>query len=78
MWVLRALGLSRVTMIGGLDLFLEPGGRPRGRRVVVGVPPELVVATVSGGESLESAERSSSELGLCREMEGGGGPCCRR
>lgn len=45
----RALGVSRVTTIGGLGLFLDPGGLPRGRRPpeVVGVPPELVVAKAS-------------------------------
>lgn len=59
-----------MTMIGGLGLFFEPGGRPRGRRLVEGVPPELVVAAVSwsfsGGESLESAEGSISEVGFVR------------
>ncbi|KAG5089726.1 hypothetical protein JHK86_002338 [Glycine max] len=32
MWARRALALSRVMMTGGLGLFLEPAGRPRGRR----------------------------------------------
>lgn len=49
----RALGVSRVTMIGGLGLFLEPAGRPLGRRVGPPLPlppppspppPELVAA----------------------------------
>ncbi|URE25671.1 hypothetical protein MUK42_07013 [Musa troglodytarum] len=31
-WEWRELGLSRVTITGGFGLFLEPGGRPRGRR----------------------------------------------
>lgn len=32
-WDLRALALSRVIMMGGLGLFLDPAGRPRGRLV---------------------------------------------
>lgn len=36
--------MSRVTMIGGLGLFFDPGGRPRTRRIELpGSPPELVV-----------------------------------
>lgn len=31
-WDLRALALSLVMIMGGLGLFLEPAGRPRGRR----------------------------------------------
>lgn len=43
-WDRSALGLSRVTIMGGLGLFLEPGGRPRGRREEGVAPPELVAA----------------------------------
>ena len=32
-WLRSALGLSRVTKMGGFGLFLDPGGRPRGRRL---------------------------------------------
>lgn len=58
----RAFGLSRVTINGGLGLFLEPGGRPLGRRLeleeVAAAPPELVAGAGSGssfisGESFE-------------------------
>ncbi|WVY98232.1 hypothetical protein V8G54_030383 [Vigna mungo] len=53
-WLRIALGLSRVTNIGGLGLFLEPGGRPLGRRVLVtSIAPSL-------GSSLFSFSSSSS------------------
>ncbi|CAN1181838.1 hypothetical protein LINPERHAP2_LOCUS35649 [Linum perenne] len=40
-WVRRALTLSRVTMIGGGGLFLDPAGRPCGRRRVISSPSPL-------------------------------------
>ncbi|CAN1341716.1 hypothetical protein LINPERPRIM_LOCUS39260 [Linum perenne] len=40
-WVRRALMLSRVTMIGGGGLFLDPAGRPCGLRRVISSPSPL-------------------------------------
>lgn len=37
-WERRALGLSRVMMMGGFGLFLEPAGRPLGL-LVTSLPP---------------------------------------
>lgn len=61
----RALGLSRVTMMGGLGLFLEPGGRPRGRRLEA---MELVAPLVGSKSCLGSSSLSESldsEEGCC-------------
>ncbi|CAM8993557.1 unnamed protein product [Rhodiola kirilowii] len=63
-----ALGLSRVMMTGGLGLFLDPAGRPRGRRPVRPLPPpELVVAVVPAEKGSLFGEPSSSdpEEGCC-------------
>ena len=52
-WDRSELGLSRVIMTGGLGLFLDPGGRPRGLRlaaVVVGVVSSAVSRFVSDSE----------------------------
>lgn len=48
-WARSALALSRVTMIGGLGLFFDPAGRPRGRRMV---SPSTVAET--GGTAFET------------------------
>lgn len=63
----RALGLSRVTMIGGLGLFLDPGGRPRGRR-----PEEVPPPPDEAGSDAAAAdgEWSSSLLPLLLGEEG--------
>lgn len=37
---------SRVMKTGGLGLFLEPGGRPRGRRMASIVAPSLLLASL--------------------------------
>lgn len=52
-WLRRALGLSLVTKMGGLGLFLEPGGRPLGRLVATSIAPSL-------GSSLLLSRSSSS------------------
>lgn len=51
-WDRSALGLSRVTIMGGLGLFLEPGGRPLGRREEGVAPPPELVAPVGVSVSL--------------------------
>ncbi|KAF4388147.1 hypothetical protein G4B88_021843 [Cannabis sativa] len=40
MWALSVFALSRVMITGGLGLFLDPGGRPLGRRDPMS-PPEF-------------------------------------
>ena len=57
-WLRRAFGLSRVTKIGGLGLFLDPGGRPLGLRVPTSTAPSV------GSPSLSFSSSSSPVPGL--------------
>lgn len=70
-WDRSALGLSRVTKMGGLGLFLEPDGRPRGRRAeeeAAPPPPELVVG--ASGWSVVGWSYSGEFLESVRSVEG--------
>jgi len=53
-WLRRALGLSRVTKIGGLGLFFDPGGRPLGLRLPTSTAPSLASSPVSLSSSSSS------------------------
>lgn len=57
-WDLRTLGLSLVIIVGGLGLFFEPAGRPRGRRPEE--EPEAVAELVAPPVGVVSALASSA------------------
>ncbi|KAL2325903.1 hypothetical protein Fmac_024961 [Flemingia macrophylla] len=57
-WLLREFGLSLVTKMGGLGLFLDPGGLPLGLRVPTSTAPSL------GSSPLSLSSSSSSCLSL--------------
>ncbi|WVZ23305.1 hypothetical protein V8G54_001849 [Vigna mungo] len=53
MWVLMALALSRVMIMGGLGLFLEPAGLPRGLLVISASPaPSSLLLPLFSSRSL--------------------------
>ncbi|KAK1261057.1 hypothetical protein QJS04_geneDACA002074 [Acorus gramineus] len=72
-WLRRELGLSRVTKMGGLGLFLDPGGRPRARR-----EEGLEAAPLTGSTTAPSlwlSGLSEEELSLSATLEVGSGSC---
>lgn len=54
-WERRALGLSRVMMMGGFGLFLEPAGRPLGL-LVISLPPPTTASFPSAAGEVVPAE----------------------
>lgn len=84
-WERRALALSRVIMMGGLGLFLDPVGLPLGRRWIWVSPPSPPPEMAAGSllSAAESSVRSRFMLGLtslllplCSASELGCCCCC--